>query len=187
MVKKKPVTIAGSGSCIEVKQHSVMIEQALDRLQRLSVRRQGAYTIIMSGPRLDHDVDFSCPHCGAQYVVSYTKLPIANSDSVYCEVCRQRMAQWNSALRPFYRLVKRPDGIGISNLPTAHSQDNSRDANMRDTARHHAKIVDHLETALTLCYATGEPIVGNLIERALDEARASQVKVMPKPKPTDRR
>jgi predicted Zn finger-like uncharacterized protein len=55
-----------------------MIEQALDRLQRLSVRRQGAYNaIIMSGPRLDHDVDFSCPHCGAQYVVSYTKLPIA--------------------------------------------------------------------------------------------------------------
>ena len=58
---------------------------------------------------------------------------------------------------------------------------------MRDTARHRAEIVDHLETALTLCYATGEPIVSNLIERALDEARASQVKVMPKPKPTDRR
>src|ERR1019366_7964567 len=51
MVKKKPVTIAGSGSCIEVKQHSVMIEQALNRLQRLSVRRQGAYNAIIMKAR----------------------------------------------------------------------------------------------------------------------------------------
>ena len=60
-------------------------------------------------PQNAHDVDFICRHCGAQYVVSYTKLPIADSGSAYCEVCKRRMVQWNSALQPFYRLVKRPD------------------------------------------------------------------------------
>jgi len=59
----------------------------------------------MSGPKFTHDVDFSCPHCEAQYVVSYTELPIADSGSAYCEVCRRRMVQWNSTLRPHYRLV----------------------------------------------------------------------------------
>jgi transcription elongation factor Elf1 len=56
-----------------------------------------------------HDVAFSCPHCGARYVVSYTELPIAHSGSDYCECCKRRMVQWNSALRPYYRLVERPD------------------------------------------------------------------------------
>ncbi len=51
--------------------------------------------------------DFFCPQCGARYVVSYTALPIADSGSVYCDVCRRRMIQWNSALRPLYRLVAR--------------------------------------------------------------------------------
>jgi predicted Zn finger-like uncharacterized protein len=63
----------------------------------------------MSSSKITHDVDFSCPHCGAQYIVSYTKLPIADSGSAYCECCRQRMIQWNSALQPFYRLVQPPD------------------------------------------------------------------------------
>jgi predicted Zn finger-like uncharacterized protein len=51
--------------------------------------------------------DFFCPQCGARYVVSYTALPIADSGSVYCDVCRRRMIQWISALRPLYRLVAR--------------------------------------------------------------------------------
>ena len=33
------------------------------------------------GSRFGHDIDFSCPHCGARYVVSYTELPIADSGS----------------------------------------------------------------------------------------------------------
>jgi transcription elongation factor Elf1 len=63
----------------------------------------------MNSQKFTPDIDFTCRHCGAQYVASYTELPIADSGSVYCEVCRRRMIQWNSALRPFYRLVKRPD------------------------------------------------------------------------------
>ena len=53
--------------------------------------------------------DFFCPRCDARYVVSYTKLPIADSGSVYCENCKRRMVQWNSTLKPFYKLVQRPD------------------------------------------------------------------------------
>ena len=55
------------------------------------------------------DTTFSCPHYGAGYVVSYTELPIADSGSEYCECCKRRILQWNSALRPHYKLVERPD------------------------------------------------------------------------------
>jgi len=53
--------------------------------------------------------DSICRHCGARYVVSYTELPIADSGSVYCDVCRRRMIQWNSSRQPSYKLVKRPE------------------------------------------------------------------------------
>jgi hypothetical protein len=63
----------------------------------------------MSTPTLAYGADFICRHCGAQYVVSYTQLPIADSGSVYCDVCRRQMIQWNSSQEPSYKLVKRPD------------------------------------------------------------------------------
>ena len=53
---------------------------------------------------------------------------------------------------------------------------------MPDTAKYRAEIIEYLEKALLLSEQASEPIVGYLIERALDEARASQVKGMPKPK-----
>jgi hypothetical protein len=72
------------------------------------VRRRIAYSAKM-GSQFGHDIGFRCPHCGAGYVVSYIKLPIADSDSDYCECCKRRMLQWNSALQPRYRLVERPE------------------------------------------------------------------------------
>jgi hypothetical protein len=33
---------------------------------------------------------FDCPHCGAVYALRYTQLPVRDSDSVYCEICRQK-------------------------------------------------------------------------------------------------
>jgi hypothetical protein len=73
-----------------------------------TIERRIAYSATM-GSQFGHDIDFSCPHCGAGYVVSYTKLPIADSGSDYCECCKRRMSQWNSALQPRYRLVERPE------------------------------------------------------------------------------
>jgi hypothetical protein len=51
---------------------------------------------------------------------------------------------------------------------------------MRDTAKHRAEIIEHLETPLALCDQASEPIVGYLIERALDEARGSDWPGLPK-------
>ena len=72
---------------------------------RLSIGHQSAYSAAMSR----QDIDFTCRHCGARYVVSYTELPVADSGSVYCKCCKRRMVQWNSALQPRYRLVERPE------------------------------------------------------------------------------
>ena len=46
---------------------------------------------------------------------------------------------------------------------------------MRDTAKDRVEIIEHLEKALLLSEQASEPIVGYLIERALDEATAAQV------------
>jgi hypothetical protein len=58
----------------------------------LFLQRQGAYDASMSTPTLASGADFICRHCGAVYVVSYTELPIADSGSTYCDVCRRQMA-----------------------------------------------------------------------------------------------
>ena len=70
-------------------------------------RHQGPYDSTMRSQETTRGAYFFCRQCGARYVVSYTALPIADSGSVYCDVCRRRMIQWNSALQPFYRLVAR--------------------------------------------------------------------------------
>jgi hypothetical protein len=75
----------------------------------LFLQRQGAYDASMSTPTLASGADFICRHCGAVYVVSYTELPIADSGSTYCDVCRRQMIQWNSSQEPSFKLVKRPD------------------------------------------------------------------------------
>jgi hypothetical protein len=55
---------------------------------------------------------------------------------------------------------------------------------MRDTAKYRAEIIDHLEKALVLSEQASEPVVGYLIERALDEARGSHWTGLPKLKAT---
>src|SRR6202158_2413165 len=74
-----------------------------------ALRCQGAYDAPMSTTTFAVGDDFICRHCGARYVVSYTRLPIADSGSAYCDVCRRQMIQWNSSQEPSYKLVKRPD------------------------------------------------------------------------------
>jgi hypothetical protein len=71
--------------------------------------REGVYDASMRTPTLASDGEFICRHCGAKYLVRYTELPIADSGSAYCEVCRRQMIQWNSSREPSYKLVKRPD------------------------------------------------------------------------------
>jgi hypothetical protein len=85
--------------------------RALFSAGAVKVRAGCAACLIVApmGSQFGHDIDFSCPHCGARYAVSYIELPIADSGSDYCECCKRRMLQWNSALQPRYRLVERPE------------------------------------------------------------------------------
>jgi predicted Zn finger-like uncharacterized protein len=74
---------------------------------------RNGYDVLMRISKRADNGDPTCPHCGAQYFVSYTTLPIADSGSVYCNVCRRRMIQWNSSQKPSYKLVKRPDSTDM--------------------------------------------------------------------------
>ena len=44
---------------------------------------------------------------------------------------------------------------------------------MRDTAKDRKDIIEHLQAALSLCESAGMPTLEFLIERALDEAHAT--------------
>jgi hypothetical protein len=70
---------------------------------------EGTYPASMRTPTLAFGDHFICRHCGALYLVRYAELPIADSGSVYCEVCRRQMIQWNSSQEPSFKLMKRPD------------------------------------------------------------------------------
>ena len=45
----------------------------------------------------------------------------------------------------------------------------------------YAEIVEHLENAITLCDAVGEPNASSLIERALKIVEEAQLRTAPKP------
>ena len=52
---------------------------------------------------------FFCPHCGALYAVTYSRLAKSESNSAKCVVCLQTMDRWDSTKVPSYKLVHRPE------------------------------------------------------------------------------
>ena len=52
---------------------------------------------------------FFCPHCGALYAVTYSRLAKSESNSAKCVVCLQTMDKWDSTKVPSYKLVHRPE------------------------------------------------------------------------------
>jgi len=52
---------------------------------------------------------FFCPHCGALYSVTHSRLPKAESGVAKCVVCLQTMNKWDSTKVPTYKLVQRPE------------------------------------------------------------------------------
>ena len=52
---------------------------------------------------------FFCPHCGALYAVTYTRLSDIDSNVARCVVCAQIMDKWDSPKVPTFKLVHRPD------------------------------------------------------------------------------
>jgi predicted Zn finger-like uncharacterized protein len=52
---------------------------------------------------------FFCPHCGALYSVTYSRLPKSESNVAKCVVCLQTMDRSDSTKAPVYKLVQRPE------------------------------------------------------------------------------
>ena len=52
---------------------------------------------------------FFCPHCGALYSVTYSRLSKSDSNIAKCVVCLQIMTSWDSTKVPIYKLVQRPE------------------------------------------------------------------------------
>ena len=52
---------------------------------------------------------FFCPHCGALYAVTYSRLSSSDSNVARCVVCGQIMDKWDSTKVPTYKLVHRPE------------------------------------------------------------------------------
>ena len=54
---------------------------------------------------------FFCPHCGALYSVTYSRLSESDSNIAKCVVCLQIMDKWDSTKVPIYKLIHRPEDV----------------------------------------------------------------------------
>jgi predicted Zn finger-like uncharacterized protein len=52
---------------------------------------------------------FFCPHCGALYSVTHSRLSKSDSNVAKCVVCLQIMDKWGSINIPIYKLMQRPE------------------------------------------------------------------------------
>jgi hypothetical protein len=52
---------------------------------------------------------FFCPHCGALYSVTLSRLSESDSNIAKCLVCLQIMDKWDSTEVPVYKLIQRPE------------------------------------------------------------------------------
>ena len=50
---------------------------------------------------------FFCPHCGALYSVTHSRLPKRDSNIARCVVCKQTMDERDKV--PRYKLIHRPE------------------------------------------------------------------------------
>jgi formylglycine-generating enzyme required for sulfatase activity len=47
-----------------------------------------------------------CPHCGAVYELTYTRLAATNHDRAVCAKCRKVMKEWNDDFSRSFRLKR---------------------------------------------------------------------------------
>ena len=52
---------------------------------------------------------FFCPHCGAMYSVTFSRLPKRDSNIAQCVVCGQTMDERDSTTVSVYKLIHRPE------------------------------------------------------------------------------
>jgi len=68
----------------------------------------GGTDMPLTGP-IPEGRTFFCPHCGALYSVTYSRLSKSDSNIAKCVVCLQIMTSWDSTKVPIYKLVQRPE------------------------------------------------------------------------------
>ncbi len=68
----------------------------------------GGADMPLTGP-IPEGRTFFCPHCGALYSVTYSRLSKSDSNIAKCVVCLQIMTSWDSTKIPIYKLVQRPE------------------------------------------------------------------------------
>jgi hypothetical protein len=52
---------------------------------------------------------YFCPHCGALYSVTHSRLSESDNNIAKCLVCLQIMDKWDSTDVPIYKLIQRPE------------------------------------------------------------------------------
>jgi len=68
----------------------------------------GAADMPLIGP-IPEGGTFFCPHCGALYSVTHSRLSKSDSNIAKCVVCLQIMDSWGSTKVPIYKLIHRPE------------------------------------------------------------------------------
>jgi predicted RNA-binding Zn-ribbon protein involved in translation (DUF1610 family) len=62
----------------------------------------------LAGP-IPEGRSFLCPHCGALYAVTHSRLSKSDSNIAKCVVCGKIMDQWESTDVRIFKLVHRPE------------------------------------------------------------------------------
>ena len=47
---------------------------------------------------------FTCPHCGAVYEVTYTRMEARDDDQAICDKCHKMMKEWNDTFSRSFKL-----------------------------------------------------------------------------------
>jgi predicted Zn finger-like uncharacterized protein len=72
------------------------------------VRGIGGADVPLLGP-VPEGGTFFCPHCGALYSVTLSRLPKTDSNIAKCVVCGETMDERDSSKVPVYKLIHRPE------------------------------------------------------------------------------
>jgi predicted RNA-binding Zn-ribbon protein involved in translation (DUF1610 family) len=68
----------------------------------------GGASMPLTGP-IPEGGTFFCPHCGALYSVTHSRLSRSDSNIAKCVVCLQIMDKGDSTNVPIYKLIHRPE------------------------------------------------------------------------------
>ena len=68
--------------------------------------KRGIDLALDAGRVIFDDMTHICPHCGAVYEVTETKVAFQDTDVADCQECGKEMARWSSSRIPSYHLIE---------------------------------------------------------------------------------